>query len=289
MKKLEELVQDSYAGCITDFEDIGRIMVRVSGLSWGNLMDMVDEETEESGMSLISSLLEEQYRAVTDEDSMKEIFFPELLSMLDKENFRWLGDMEASQYPDQAEEYEEEYEEEYPDIELNMDPCRMDVKEEKERVFCLYMFLLLLVLKQAQKTSNLLRMFSAIGIERLFQYLETLPCGEDKERRDREGFQEMKKNLCQKAQEWQIRIDARTSIGDLLKQAENLRNKNWCPWKPLEDYAEEIRGSYDLCGELLIECFRVFVPGSLKPEQIISDIKIRAKFKPFLSIIQEEK
>lgn len=43
----------------------------------------------------------------------------------------------------------------------------------------------------------------------------------------------------------------------MLNRAENLRNKNWCPWEPLEDYAEEIRGSYDLCGNLLIECFRV--------------------------------
>lgn len=262
MKKLDELVQDSYAGCITDFEDIGKIMARVSGLSWGDLMDMVDEKSKEAGMSMVTALLEEEYGAVTDEDSMMEIFFAELLSLLDKENFRQLGDMV---------------------------PCRMDIEEEKERIFCLYMFHLLHVLKQAQKTSNLLRMFSAIGIERLFQYLETLPCSEDKEKQDRERFQKMKKNLCQKAQEWNIRIDARTSIEDLLKQAENLRNKHWLPWEPLEDYAEEIRGSYDLCGNLLIECFRVFFPGSLRPGQIISDIKIRAKFKPFLSVIQEEK
>lgn len=185
MKKLDELMRDSYMGCITDFGDIESIMERISGLSWGALMDLLDEKSREGGMVMIAALLEDEYGIVAEEEDMREIGFPEVLCMLDKENFKWTKGLEVPQYYGTA---EEEYEVEC--LEIDIDSYLTD--EEKECSFCLYMGLVLNVLKQAKKTDNLFRLFSAIGIERLFQYLETLPWGEEREKRDWERFQRRK-------------------------------------------------------------------------------------------------
>lgn len=54
----------------------------------------------------------------------------ELLGMLDKENFRFLGNMEAPQYPDHAEEYEEESIE----LEKYFVPSQMDIEAKEEHI-----------------------------------------------------------------------------------------------------------------------------------------------------------
>lgn len=256
VKALDKLVQDSCAGCISDLKDIEEIFDRMSKMIWGDLVDLADAKTGENGMTLLKAALEVGYDADMPDEHIRELGLPEALSLVNKENYiSWKN-------PDlQNEEYEK------------TPRYHQSGKERLEGNYCNIMSLLVHMLTEVRKTSNLFRMFFGISIDALFKYRDKL---------DRDKLPEEETDMtvifnldiadfCLTAQKLGVSIDSRTTIGDIFKKANDIRRTAWRPSEPIEEYRDRILDAYELYKAPLFDIFKAAFPERSEPQQIIGD------------------
>lgn len=214
VKALDKLVQDSYAGCISDLKDIEGILDRMGKVIWSDLIDLVDAKTGENGLILIKAALEVGYDADMSDEHIRGLGLPEALSLVNKENYiSWkTPDLQNEGYEvcedfgedgeeicldfEEGEEHEdcggfgEDWKEICLDLEKEWEEICLDSGEDgeyektpryhqsgKERLegnYCNIMALLVHMLTEVRKTNNLFRMFFGISIDALFKYRDKL-------------------------------------------------------------------------------------------------------------------
>lgn len=313
VKALDKLVQDSCAGCISDLKDIEGILDRMGKMTWGDLVDLADAKTGENGLILIKAALEVGYDADMPDERIRELGLPEALSLVNKENYiSWEnpdlqneGDEVCEDFGEDWEEIRMDFEEgeEYEDcvgfgedgeeicldLEKEWEEICLDSGEDgeyektqryhlsgKERLegnYCNIMSLLVHMLTEVRKTSNLFRMFFGISIDALFKY-------RDKPDRDKLPEEEADMTVifnpdiadfCLTAQKLGVSIDSRTTIGDIFRKADDIRKTAWRPSEPIEEYRDRILDAYELYKAPLFDIFKAVFPGRSDPQRIIGD------------------
>lgn len=305
VKALDKLVQDSCAGCISDLKDIEGIFDRMGKMTWGDLVDLADAKTGENGMTLIKAALEVGYDADMPDEHIRELGLPEALSLVNKENYiSWKNpDLQNEGYEDcgnfegDEEDEEGDYEdfaeggecedcvgvgEDWEEICLDFEEdekyektprYHQSGKERLEGKYCCIMSLLVHMLTEVRKTSNLFRMFFGISIDALFKYRDKL---------DRDKLPEEEADMtvifnpdiavfCLTAQKLGVSIDSRTTIGDIFKKADDIRRTAWRPSEPIEEYRDRILDAYELYKAPLFDIFKAAFPERSDPQQIIGD------------------
>lgn len=138
-------------------------------------------------------------------------------------------------------------------------------KERLEGKYCCIMSLLVHMLTEVQKTSKLFRMFFGISIDALFKYWNKLL----------EKENEVVILTCEEiafrlaAERLDISIDSRTTIGNIFKEADNIRRTAWSPSEPIEEYRDRILDAFALYKEPLFGIFKTAFPGRSDPQQIV--------------------
>lgn len=146
-------------------------------------------------------------------------------------------------------------------------------KERLEGNYCNIMALLVHMLTEVRKTSNLFRMFFGISINALFKYRDKL----DRDKLPEEEadmtaiFNPDIADFCLTAQKLGVSIDSRTTIGDIFRKADDIRRTAWRPSEPIEEYRDRILDAYELYKAPLFDIFKAVFPRRFDPQQIIGD------------------
>lgn len=303
-KALDKLVQDSYAGCISDLKDIEEIFARMGKMTWGDLVGLADAKTGENGMILLAAALEVGYDIYNLADErLKKFGLPEALSLINKENYiSWKELTQQKEEYEDCEGFEEDSEEVYEDFgedgdcedfeedgeevyegfaggweyEISEDfeedeeyeetpRYRRSRKEILEGKYCNIMALLAHMLTEVQKTSTLFRRFFGISIDALFEYWNKLL----------EKENEVVILTCEEmtfrltAERLGISIDPGTTVGDIFKKTADVRWTAWRPSEPIEEYRDRILDAFALYREPLFGIFKTAFPERSDPQQIV--------------------
>ena len=231
-KKLDEMLQDSYAGCISSQTDIMQIIDRLFELTLYELLNITDPERGEQIRNIALDILEVEHNwDISCADTLK---YMEFLYLLNSSMLRF------------PEKYEED--ERYKRINKCFSPI------QQYRYLGLYH--IACALQEADTSSNLIRLFLSINIKTFYEYMDS----RTKQKRRISLWTRLNRKLTV----LDIKIESNTTIGDVLNQALSVTRHGWGPWMPIGTYCDKILKTYALFTDLFIISFKAAYPERLK-------------------------
>lgn len=245
-KVLDQIMKDSYRGCIEDRKEIAEIIRRIGSLTLAELINITDAKCADMVMTMASAILQEEYALDIEESEMKTVSFMELLCMIDRTEGSTSGysNVRRKKYH-------------YPD----------NLMKEPFRYVC--MDLTSYIFEETAKMNNLFRMFWAISTRELFEYLDKTDGSVRQEVEcDGKPFKERKAEFYEMAENLKMEIAERDSIGDVIGKAKEIKTKGWNPGTPLNVFKKQVLEAYEILDTLLIDCFRYAYPKQFQLEYV---------------------
>lgn len=236
-RKLEQIVRSSYTGYIDSMTEVAKIVTKFINQSLAELLDTVDMKTKETIETLAGCLLTEDWDL--SKESVESLKYTDLLCLIDNTRI----------YPSEDDYNERPLYYYSIDAEIPKPPFRyLGIGD------------ICILLKNAEKTSNTVKLFLSVNVNSLFAYLKSI---------SNEGvYINVWTTLLERAEALGIDIGADTSIRDILNQAE-VSWVTWKPWKAIRDYYNKVLFVFDLYSCLLIDCFRYAYPERFRLNNII--------------------
>lgn len=234
--KLDQIVRSSYTGCIDNRTEVAKIVTKFINRSLADILDTVNMGMKEVIETLAGCLLTEEWGL--SEESVESLKYTELLCLIDNTRI------------DPSEDKDNDWTVYHSiDAELPQPPFRyLGISD------------IYILLKNAEKTSNLVKLFLSINVKAFFTYLESIS--------NDGALTDVWNTLRERVDALKLNMGPDASIRDILKQAEEIKG-NWTPWTPIRNYYNKVLFVFEIYSSLLIDCFKYAYPERFQLQNII--------------------
>ena len=230
-RKLEQIVRSSYTGCIDNMTEVAKIVTKFMNLSLAEILDTVDMKMKENIEVFAGCLMAEERDL--GKENVKSLKYMELLCLIDNTGIDPVEDKDIGWY---------------------------DIDAELPQAQFRYLGInnIYLLLKNAERTNNLINLFLSINVNTFFTYLKSI---------NNDVFYVW--DIFQhRINALKINMGPEASIKNILNQAEAIW-ENWTPWRSISNYYNMVLFVFEIYSGLLIDCFRCTYPERFQLENII--------------------